>query len=137
MTNERIEPFGSGVSSLVPVQKFMGATVAKFNCSADYASQPGSCSIDLVVDTTDNDVFSPGVIGSPKFFKIVDNSGATIFGFNGVLDSISRDSGPDNKSYKANIVSPLKVLQAVTLVINTYPGYGAATEGVPQFFSDR
>ena len=136
MSNVNIEPFGSGLSSLVPVQKFMGATIAKFNCSADFASQPGSCAIELVVDTTDNDVFNPGVIGSPKFFKIVDNSGVTIFGFNGILDSISRDSGPDNKVYRASIVSPLRVLQATTLVINTYAGYGAATEGLPQFFSE-
>ena len=133
---ETIAPFGSGNVSDIPVQKFMGATIAKFNCSADFASQPGSCSIDLVVDDTDGDVFAPGVIGAPYFFDIVDTSGTAIFGFNGVLDSISRESTPDNKLYKVTLLSPLKVLEAATLIIDGYTGYGSALEGLPRYFSD-
>ena len=133
---ENIAPFGSGNTSDVPVQKFMGATVAKFNCSADFASQPGSCSIDLVVDDTQGDVFVPGVIGSPYYFKIVDVNGDTIFGFNGVLESISRESSPENKLYKVTLLSPLKILEAVTLIIDGYTGYGSALEGLPRYFSD-
>jgi hypothetical protein len=133
---ESIAPFGSGNTSDVPVQKFMGATVSKFNCSADFASQPGSCSIDLVVDDTQGDVFAPGVIGSPYYFKIVDINGDTIFGFNGVLESISRESSPENKLYKVTLLSPLKILEAVTLIIDGYTGYGSALEGLPRYFSD-
>ena len=133
---ENILPFGSGIESSIPVQKFMGCTVASFNCSADFSSQPGSCSIDLIVDDTDGDVFSPGVIGSPYFFKIVDSNSATIFGFNGILESISRDSSPDGKFYKVDLLSPLKILEAVTLIIDGYTGYGSALEGLPRYFSD-
>jgi len=133
---ESISPFGSGNVSDVPVQKFMGATVAKFNCSADFASQPGSCSIDLVVDDTDGDVFTPGVIGSPYYFRITDVNDNTIFGFNGILDSIARESSPENKLYKVTLLSPLKVLEAATLIIDGYTGYGSAIEGLPRYFSD-
>ena len=133
---ESIRPFGSGNASDIPVQKFMGLSVSKFNCSADFASQPGSCSIDLVQDDVASDVFNPGVIGKPYYFTIVDNSGATIFGFNGLLESFSRGSEPDSKLYKADLVSPLKVLEAVTLILDGYTGYGTTLEGLPQYYSD-
>lgn len=133
---ESITPFGSGNVSDIPVQKYMGATVAKFNCSADFASQPGSCSIDLVVDDTDGDVFVPEVIGSPQFFRIADVNDSTIFAFNGVLESISRESSPENKLYKVSLLSPLKILEAATLIIDGYTGYGSALEGLPRFYSD-
>jgi hypothetical protein len=136
ITTGSIGPFGDGTSSNVPVQKFMGATVAQFNCSADFASQPGSCTIDLVVDDVAGDVFAPGVIGSPYFFKILDYNGGTVFGFNGVLESISRETSPSSKGYKVVLISPLKILEAVTLILDGYSGYGTTIEGLPRYFSD-
>lgn len=131
-----IKPFGTGATSDIPVQKFMGATVATFNCSVDYASQPGSCSISLVQDDTDGDLFVPGVIGSPQFFRVIDKSNKTIFEFNGVLESISRSSSASEKMYTVVIVSALKILEAVTLILDAYTGYGQTTEGLPQFYSE-
>lgn len=131
-----IEPFGTGDTSDIPVQKFMGATVAKFNCSVDYASQPGSCSISLVQDDTDGDLFVPGVIGSPQFFKIIDVNNNTIFEFNGVLESISRNTSATDKSYTILLVSALKILEAVTIILDGYTGYGQTIEGLPQFYSE-
>jgi len=132
---ESIAPFGSGNTSTMVPQKFMGATVAKFDCSADYSSQPGSCNIVLVQDDTDGDLFVPGVIGSPQYFTITDD-GAVVFQFNGVLDSISRDTSAGDKSYKVTLASPLKILDAVTVILEGYTGFGSTTEGLPQFYSD-
>lgn len=132
---EPIQPFGSGVSSDVPVQKFMGCTVAKFDCSMDFASQPGSCTI-TIVQEDGVDLFTPKTIGSPQFFKIVDINGATIFKYNGILDSISRDTTVGDKTYKIVLVSPLKILEAVNIIITGYIGYGQTVEGLPRFFSE-
>lgn len=132
---EAIQPFGSGLTSDIPIQKYMGCTVAKFDCSADFASQPGSCSITLIQDDG-VDLFSPGVIGSPQFFKIIDAVGGTIFKYNGILDSIHRDTTTGDKTYRVTLVSPLKVLEAVTVVLDGYTGYGQTQEGLPQFYSE-
>lgn len=128
--------FDDGGNSVIPVQKYMGATVSKFYCSTDYGSQPGSCDIILIQDDTDGDLFTPGVIGSPQFFKIVDSNGATIFEYSGILDIVTRTSSPDNKTYKVTLVSPLKVLEAVTIIIDGYTGYGTTLEGLPQLYSE-
>lgn len=128
--------FDDGGNSIIPVQKYMGATVSKFYCSTDYGSQPGSCDIVLIQDDTDGDLFVPGVIGSPQFFKIVDSNGATIFEYNGILDTVTRTSSPDNKTYRVTLVSPLKVLEAVTIIIDGYTGYGTTSEGLPQLYSE-
>jgi len=133
---ENILPFGSGNSGDIPVQSFFGATVSRFSSSADFASQPGTCSIDLIQDDVAGDVFLPGVIGSPQFFKIVDVLDKTIFEFNGVLDSVSRDTSASSKMYKVVLVGPLRILEAVTIILDGYTGYGTAREGLPQFYSE-
>lgn len=132
-----IEPFGSQSSSSdVPVQKLFGATVAKFNASTDFASQPGTCTITLVEDEVDGDRFSPPVVGAPVFFKIVDSVGATIFQYNGLLDTITRISQDGVKNYKVTLISPLRILESVTLILDGYAGYGRAIEGLPRYFSE-
>ena len=136
MTQETITPFGSGITSDIPVQNFMGASVVSFTCSADFTSQPGSCTIKLVQDDTNGDLFSPGVIGSAQFFEIVDADGDTIFEYNGVLDGISRDTAPEGKDYTITLVSPLRILEATTLILGGYTGYGTTTEGLPRYFSE-
>lgn len=132
---EPMTPFGSGVESDIPVQKFMGCTVSTFNCSADFASQPGSCTITLVQDDSE-DEFNPGIIGSPQFFKIVDNKNNIIFKYNGIVDSISRSTDSSNKKYTVNLTSPLKILESVTVILDGYTGYGQTEEGLPKFFSE-
>jgi hypothetical protein len=133
---EAIQPFGSGVTSDIPVQKFMGATVSRFDCTSDFASQPGSCNITLIGDDADGDSFQPGVIGSPQYFTIIDSDDNVVFGFNGVLGSIARDTSAGDKTYKVEIVSPLRILEAVTVIVDGYTGYGTAIEGLPRLFSD-
>ncbi len=128
--------FDDGGNSPIPVQKYMGATVSKFYCSTDYGSQPGSCEIILIQDDADGDIFNPGVVGSPQFFKIIDTSGNIIFQYNGILDAITRSSSPENKTYKVTLVSPLKVLDAVTIILDGYTGFGTTAEGLPQNYSD-
>lgn len=132
---ENILPFGSGISSDIPIQKFMGCSVAKFDCSVDFGSQPGSCNIVLIQDDS-SDIFTPQIIGSPQFFKIVDTNGVTIFKYNGILDSISRDTSAGDKTYKVSLVSPLKILEAITIITDGYTGYGQTVEGLPRFYSE-
>jgi hypothetical protein len=132
-----IEPFGTqSSSSSVPVQKLFGATVSKFSASTDFASQPGSATITLIEDETDGDRFTPPVVGSPVFFKVVDSVGATIFQYNGLLDTISRNSNSSVKIYQVTLISPLRILESVTLVLDGYAGYGRAVEGLPRYFSE-
>jgi hypothetical protein len=133
---ENINPFGSSNTSDVPVQKFMGATVASFDCSVDYASQPGSCNIVLIQDDTTNDLFFPGVIGSPQYFSIVDSDNLPIFMYNGILESISRDTSGGDKTYKVTLTSALKILEAVTVILEGYTGYGSTEEGLPRYYSE-
>lgn len=129
------ENSGSGTYDIGP-QQFCGALVKSFNCSADFSSQAGALNVTLIDDETSGYRFYAPVVSQPTGFAIRTNDGSTIFEFNGIFDSIARNSDPrGGVTYSVSVSSPLKILGAVTVVTDTYTGYGRANEGLPANFS--
>lgn len=136
-----IEPFGSNDASgtiNVGPQNHFGASMISFDVSADFASQGGKLNLDLVEDNDQR--FRVPVIGSPYYFNLSGVDGSSIFTYGGVIDSVTRSvSVSDGKKYTVSLSSPLKVIDAVSVIVGgPYTGRGNAGEGIvgsPPLFS--
>lgn len=138
-TNSQPAPFGSNAAVADPDlahATFLGASVANFTVNADWSGQSGKCTIKLVEDDLLDQKFAIPTIGSPQFFKLLNTSGGTVFQFNGIVESVSRDISPDSgKIYTVVLASPSKILSNVMIVTNKYAGYGYGQEGIARFMS--
>ena len=137
-----IQPFGTSTDAptidginqrKLKVIKAFGCTVVSFDISADWSSQAGSLSLNLIEDEADGDRLSIPVIGSPFIFELREDDGTTdgnvIFEYVGIVDSFSRSASTTTKTYSASISSPLKILDASKVIMDGYTGLGGALEG--------
>jgi hypothetical protein len=127
-----IEPFGTNDNLANPldvgVQTFLGLTVVDVNCTSSWDSQGGSCTIKLIQDT--GQYLENVVVGSPQYFEMVDNNDVAIFRFYGILIELSRIVDSSSKFYTATLQSPTLLLEACSLITDTFAGYGGAIEAV-------
>jgi hypothetical protein len=143
-----IQPFGTsadaatinGVTtqSLKQIKAF-GCTVVSFDVSADWGSQAGSLSLNLIEDQADGDRLSIPVIGSPFIFELRQDDGTSdgevIFEYVGIVESFGRSASTSSKTYSASIASPLKILDSAKVIMDGYTGLGGAQEGAVDFRS--
>lgn len=126
-----IQPFGTSTDSpthpLVPIKLF-GCTVVDFNVSADWSSQGGSLSCRLIESETDGDRLTIPVLGSPVLFELKNTSGQVVFQHIGIVDSFSRSSS-NSKTYSVNLISPLRILDSTSVILDGYTGLGSSLEG--------
>ena len=107
-----IQPFGTsadgatvdGINSVSLKQiKAFGCTVVSFDISADWSSQAGSLSLNLIEDEADGDRLSIPVIGSPFIFEVREDDGSpdgkVIFEHIGLVESFSRSASTTTKTY--------------------------------------
>jgi hypothetical protein len=126
-----INPFGTSTDSatidLVPIKSF-GCTVVDFNVSADWSSQAGSLSFNLIEDEVNGDRLVIPVLGSPHLFELKDTNGNLVFQYIGLVDSFSRSSS-NSKMYSVTLTSPLTILDSSQVILNNFVGLGGSVEG--------
>ena len=139
-----IEPFGTSTDSptldgieskTLKVIKAFGCTVVDFNLSADWGSQAGNLSINLIEDEADGDRLSIPVMGSPFIFEVREDDDTLLFEYIGIVSDFSRAASTTTKTYSATISSPLKILDATKVIMNGYAGLGGSQEGNADFTS--
>lgn len=133
------EPFGTDDATASPdigQITYLGGTVESFDASADWAGQSSTCSIRLIEDDNLSQKISESgklpLVTSPQFFEVEDTGGTPVWKFNGILESIHRntsESGP--KTYNVVLENPKKILDAVTLVLDKFAGRGDVLEAIP------
>lgn len=137
-----IDPFGTSTDSptldgieskTLKVIKAFGCTVVDFNMSADWGSQAGSLSLNLIEDQSDGDRLSIPVIGSPFIFELREDDDTLLFEYIGVVKDFSRSASPTSKKYSATISSPLTILDSTKVIMNGYTGLGGSQEGNEDF----
>jgi len=127
-----IQPFGTSADGANPDLaqiKLFGCTVVDFNVSADWSSQGGSLSCRLIEDEVGGDRLVIPVLGTPVLFELKDTLGNVLFQYIGLVDSFSR-SASNSKTYSANLISPLKILEATSVILDGYTGMGSSIEGL-------
>lgn len=126
-----IQPFGTSADGadpdLVPIKLF-GCTVVDFNVSADWSAQGGSLSCRLIEDEVDGDRLRIPVLGSPTLFELKNSQGNVLFQYIGLVDSFSRSSN-NGKTYSLTLTSPLRILEATSVILDGYTGLGSTLEG--------
>ena len=143
-----IQPFGYNADNIrqqnsdqIQQIKLFGCTVVDFNVSADWSAQGGSLSCRLIEDESDGDRLQMPVLGSPALFEVIsrryssyntDGLPLVSFQYIGIVDSFSRSSS-NSKTYSVNLSSPLKILEAATVILDGYVGMGGAIEGMSDF----
>lgn len=132
-----ILPFGTSSNAptedLAPIKLF-GCTVIDFNVSADWSSQGGSLNCRLIEADSDGDRLKIPVLGSPVLFELKRRAdGRVLFQYIGIVDSFSRNASNNSKTYSATLSSPLKILDATTVIMDGYVGFGGIYEGSPEF----
>jgi len=134
----------------IGAQTFLNCTVVSFNVTADIGTQGGRLNVNLIEDVDpvtgyrqrlrDNNIYdfptdsqgSLPLVGSPQFFKILNNDGDVVFKFNGILKSISRTVSPNGGiGYQVSLDTPFSLLENATVILDKYPGFGFAQEGIP------
>lgn len=128
-----VNPIGSIDSLATPnigTQTFLGLTVVDFSSSSAWGGEAGECTINLIQDPELNQYLEPVVVGSPQYFEIVDLNNNPIFRFYGLLSKIERRVNSSGKDYSVVLESPAKLLDAVYVITDVYPGYGGAFEAV-------
>jgi hypothetical protein len=124
-----ILPFGSSESEAtidIGQQTFLGLTVVNFSVSSSWDPQGGQCSIELIQDT--DQYLEQVVVGSPQYFEIETLSSEPVFRFYGILKEISRNVDPSSKRYTAVLQSPTLLLEACSIITDSYTGHGGAIE---------
>lgn len=126
------EPFGGTSPAIgnpdLDVIKLFGCTVIDFNVSADWSSQGGGLSCRIIEDETAGDRLLIPVLGTPVLFELRTRSGDIVFQYIGLVDSFSRSSST-SKTYSVELTSPLKILEATSVILNGYIGLGSSYEG--------
>lgn len=128
-------PFGDTSSSGNPdlaVIKAFGGSVVKFDVSADWSSQAGSLSFQLIENECDGDRIEVPVIGEPFQFELKTSGGDVVFQYVGLVDSFTRNAS-NSKTYSVSLASPLKILDATDVILDGYLGLGGSVEGVSDF----
>jgi hypothetical protein len=126
------KPFGTSTNApTVDLDqiKLFGCTVVDFNVSADWSSQGGSLSCRLIESETDGDRLIIPVLGRPVLFELRDKTNNVLFQYIGIVDSFSRNAS-NSKTYSVNLSSPLKILDATTVILDGYVGLGSSIEGL-------
>jgi len=144
---------GQPPDPFIGAQTFLGCTVASFNVSSDLQGRGGQLNATLVEDfdasgvrqkLQDTGIYdvatatsgSLPIVGSPQYFKLLDNNSETLFEYNGILKSIGRRVTPNGgKTYSATLSGPLSLLQNITVILDKYSGFGYAQEGIPNINS--
>jgi len=124
-----VEPFGSDSATGTPnldVQKFLGLTVLDIRTNSSWDSQGGDCTITLIQD--DGETLENAIVGSPRYFEIIDKDQNPIFRFYGILDELSRNSSPNSKTYTATLRSPTLLLESCPVITEGFTGHGGAQE---------
>ena len=130
-----IQPFGTSNSSATPdidVIKAFGCTVIDFNVGADWASQAGSLSFNIIEDESDGDRLEIPVLGSPFLFELKTTSGEVIFQYIGIVESFKRITS-SSKKYSVSLGSPMQILDASQVIMDGYVGLGGSYEGLGDF----
>jgi hypothetical protein len=97
---------------------FLGSTVSSYSAAVGWGSQVGQLNLTLVDDPANADSFTPGTIGTPKYF-----SSGTGFTFNGILQKFERvRSVRGNPVYEVVIHDPREILDAAQVVLGNYNG---------------
>jgi len=133
--SSNIEPFGTSTDAADPdvaVIKAFGCTVIDFNVSADWSSQAGSLSFNIIEDEAAGDRLSIPVVGSPHLFELKDTSGNVLFQYVGLVESFSRSSNT-GKKYSVSLTSPLTILNATKIILSGFLGLGGSLEGKADF----
>lgn len=98
-------------------QTFLGASISSYSCSAGWGNQTSSLEVTVVEDPVNGDAFTPGTIGTPKYFEYDD------FFFGGILQSWTQSKSINgNPTYKISLESPTEILQGVQVIIDAYNG---------------
>jgi len=133
-----IEPFGSNSALGTPnldVQKFLGLTVLDVRTNSSWDSQGGDCTITLIQD--DGEQLENAIVGSPRYFEIVDKDQNPVFRFYGILDELNRNSSPSSKTYTATLRSPTLLLESCPIITKGFAGHGGAQEAYGPNISSR
>lgn len=125
-----IQPFGTNPEQAYPLSVdkhiFLGLTVVDFNCNSNWSSEGAQCNINLIQDV--DQYLENVVVGSPQYFEIISSDNVPIFRFYGILMDISRSTDSSSKKYKVTLQSPSVLLEAVSIITDSFAGYGGALE---------
>ena len=125
-----IEPFGTDSAESNPFSLtppiFLGLTVVDFSCNSSWSSEGGQCTIKLIQD--DGQYLENAVVGSPQYFEILSSDNEPVFRFYGILMDMARSVSAGSKMYSVTLQSPTLLLEAPSLIIDSFAGYGGALE---------
>lgn len=125
-----IEPFGTDSAESNPFSLtppiFLGLTVVDFSCNSSWSSEGGQCTIKLVQD--DGQYLENAVVGSPQYFEILSSDNEPVFRFYGILMDMARSVSAGSKMYSVTLQSPTLLLEAPSLITDSFAGYGGALE---------
>ena len=125
-----IEPFGTDTGEANPFALqtpiFLGLTVVDFSCNSSWDSQGGQCNIRLIQD--EGQYLENALVGSPQYFELISVDNAPVFRFYGILMDMSREVNTSSKTYTVTLQSPTLLLEAPSLILDTFAGFGGALE---------
>src|SRR5690606_21196423 len=98
-------------------QTFLGASISSFTSSIGFNGDSSSCTITLVEDDVNGDVFNPPLIGHPVYFTYEG------FTFNGILNNWEKKADSSaNPIYEVTIGDSISILDGTQIILSNYSG---------------